>query len=157
MGGRITSMSRYIPKVHKVKVFLFAALWFLVLGVFLIDQNGINYLCGQNYDCRDTLSGLLGISFSALFPAASIMTILFLLKDEVFKAWLYLLLVWTSVYSLYIYSAFTISNSYHSGYTSLDNRAIVPLESQIYFILFFVVASLILIVIKSLQLHKNKK
>ena len=149
MGGRITGMTRYLPHIYTVKVLSFAVFWLLVLGIFLIDQNGVTYFCGQNYDCRDGLTGILNVVLSMMLPVAGIMTILFLLQDAIFAVWIYLFLTWAPLYLWFVFS----TSSANNGYIAPNNRAIASLEG----IIFFVVASLIIIVLRSIQLHKKKK
>jgi len=122
--------------------------WVIVFGVLLTNQIGISNLCGQSHYCTVTFSNILGLVLLIAIPAAVISTILFFLKDSVFRAWLYLFLIWTPLHVLSIY----LSPTNDAGVTALSSRGLVA----IYGAGIFLCISLVLILVKSILVYRKK-
>ena len=137
--------------VTKKTLLLFAVCLSAIL--FISNYVGTYWICdhffpgGHEGSCPDILSNVMVI-FYPVFPLFLLSLIAYVLRDEVFRAWIKFVYIWIPMTMFLILIAPEYGNAF---------MPIVKGTVAAFFSLLFILISLGIFVVRSLQLHRDNK
>lgn len=127
--------------------------WVFILAAWMINGFGDSRLCGGNDLCLNSISTTVDLLFLICVPIALFSFFFLFLKNEIFRTWFYFTAIWVPLY-LIVY--FISSPSDGGGGWIMPNPSSRALTGFFGAVL-YVIISLLIILIKSIQVYWKKK